>query len=205
MILARASHPPLHGLMPWSSPDAIRQRGAMFAGEFHVARRGRWPIPAAANLSGGVSTAGGGRRPAGGRPRNRSTAASGSTRPRAGMPNSMPPASSSDAEQSRLADALCRGRISPRRARSAGTARHSPKPCAPMRTITTDVVLVGLYDRIEVWSPVSWLAYLSGLKSGTKWRSGRFSICCNTTSMPIGSGPSRAHPRTDASTRWRHP
>jgi MraZ protein len=30
--------------------------------------------------------------------------------------------------------------------------------------ITTDVVLVGLYDRIEVWSPVSWLAYLSGLE-----------------------------------------
>jgi transcriptional regulator MraZ len=30
--------------------------------------------------------------------------------------------------------------------------------------ITTDVVLIGLYDRIEVWSPVSWLAYLSGLE-----------------------------------------
>lgn len=30
--------------------------------------------------------------------------------------------------------------------------------------ITTDVVLIGLYDRIEVWNPVSWLAYLSGLE-----------------------------------------
>jgi MraZ protein len=30
--------------------------------------------------------------------------------------------------------------------------------------ITTDVVLIGLYDRIEVWSPVCWLAYLSGLE-----------------------------------------
>ena len=30
--------------------------------------------------------------------------------------------------------------------------------------ITTEVVLVGLYDRIEIWSPVGWLTYLSGLE-----------------------------------------
>ena len=26
------------------------------------------------------------------------------------------------------------------------------------------MVLIGLYDRIELWSPVRWLAYLSGLE-----------------------------------------
>jgi MraZ protein len=30
--------------------------------------------------------------------------------------------------------------------------------------ITTEVVLVGLYDRIELWSPTRWDAYLSGLE-----------------------------------------
>ena len=39
-----------------------------------------------------------------------------------------------------------------------------PKALRTYAEITTDVVLVGLYDRIEVWSPVCWLAYLSGLE-----------------------------------------
>jgi MraZ protein len=39
-----------------------------------------------------------------------------------------------------------------------------PKALRTYAEITTDVVLVGLYDRIEVWSPVRWLAYLSGLE-----------------------------------------
>jgi MraZ protein len=39
-----------------------------------------------------------------------------------------------------------------------------PKALRTYAEITTDVVLIGLYDRIEVWSPVSWLAYLSGLE-----------------------------------------
>ena len=39
-----------------------------------------------------------------------------------------------------------------------------PKALRTYADITTDVVLIGLYDRIEVWSPVSWLAYLSGLE-----------------------------------------
>jgi MraZ protein len=39
-----------------------------------------------------------------------------------------------------------------------------PKALRAYAEITTDVVLVGLSDRIEVWSPVCWLAYLSGLE-----------------------------------------
>jgi MraZ protein len=39
-----------------------------------------------------------------------------------------------------------------------------PKALRIYAEIITDVVLVGLYDRIEVWSPVCWLAYLSGLE-----------------------------------------
>ena len=39
-----------------------------------------------------------------------------------------------------------------------------PKDLRNYADITTDVVLIGLYDRIEVWSPVRWLAYLSGLE-----------------------------------------
>ena len=39
-----------------------------------------------------------------------------------------------------------------------------PKTLRTYAEITTDVVLIGLYDRIEVWSPVCWLAYLSGLE-----------------------------------------
>jgi MraZ protein len=39
-----------------------------------------------------------------------------------------------------------------------------PKDLRSYADITTDVVLIGLYDRIEVWSPVSWLAYLSSLE-----------------------------------------
>ena len=30
--------------------------------------------------------------------------------------------------------------------------------------ITTEVVLIGLYDRIELWSPTRWEAYLSGFE-----------------------------------------
>jgi MraZ protein len=30
--------------------------------------------------------------------------------------------------------------------------------------ITTEVVLIGLYDRIELWSPTRWEAYLAGLE-----------------------------------------
>ena len=30
--------------------------------------------------------------------------------------------------------------------------------------ITTEVVLIGLYDRIEIWSPMRWESYLSGLE-----------------------------------------
>ena len=39
-----------------------------------------------------------------------------------------------------------------------------PKGLRTYEEITTDVVLIGLYDRIEVWSPVCWLAYLAGLE-----------------------------------------
>jgi MraZ protein len=39
-----------------------------------------------------------------------------------------------------------------------------PKALQIYAEITTDVVLIGLYDRIEVWNPVCWLAYLSGLE-----------------------------------------
>ena len=39
-----------------------------------------------------------------------------------------------------------------------------PKALRTYAEITTDVVLIGLYDRIEVWSPVCWLAYLAGLE-----------------------------------------
>jgi MraZ protein len=39
-----------------------------------------------------------------------------------------------------------------------------PKALRTYAEITTEVVLIGLYDRIEVWSPVRWLAYLSGLE-----------------------------------------
>jgi MraZ protein len=39
-----------------------------------------------------------------------------------------------------------------------------PKALLTYAEITTDVVLIGLYDRIEVWNPVCWLAYLSGLE-----------------------------------------
>jgi MraZ protein len=39
-----------------------------------------------------------------------------------------------------------------------------PKALRTYAEITTDVVLIGLYDRIEVWSPVCWLAYLSDLE-----------------------------------------
>ena len=62
-----------------------------------------------------------------------------------------------------------------------------PKALRTYAEITTDVVLIGLYDRIEVWSPVRWWPTYQGLKSGTKWTSGRFWICCNFRSMPICS------------------
>jgi MraZ protein len=39
-----------------------------------------------------------------------------------------------------------------------------PKDMCTYAEITTEVVLTGLYDRIEVWSPVCWLAYLAGLE-----------------------------------------
>jgi MraZ protein len=39
-----------------------------------------------------------------------------------------------------------------------------PKALLTYAEITTDVVLIGVYDRIEVWNPVCWLAYLSGLE-----------------------------------------
>jgi MraZ protein len=39
-----------------------------------------------------------------------------------------------------------------------------PKGLLTYAETTTQVVLIGLYDRIEVWSPVRWLAYLSGLE-----------------------------------------
>ncbi len=39
-----------------------------------------------------------------------------------------------------------------------------PKVLRTYAEITTEVVLISLYDRIEVWSPVRWLAYLSGLE-----------------------------------------
>lgn len=39
-----------------------------------------------------------------------------------------------------------------------------PKALRTYAEITTQVVLIGWYDRIEVWSPVRWLAYLSGLE-----------------------------------------
>jgi MraZ protein len=39
-----------------------------------------------------------------------------------------------------------------------------PKALRAYAEITTEVVLIGLYERIEVWSPVRWLAYLSDLE-----------------------------------------
>jgi MraZ protein len=39
-----------------------------------------------------------------------------------------------------------------------------PKALRTYAKITTEVVLVGLYDRIEVWSPGCWLAYVSSLE-----------------------------------------
>ena len=39
-----------------------------------------------------------------------------------------------------------------------------PKALRTYAEVTTEVVLIGLYDRIELWSPVCWLAYLSGLE-----------------------------------------
>jgi MraZ protein len=40
-----------------------------------------------------------------------------------------------------------------------------PKVLRTYAQITTEVVLVGLYDRIEVWSPTRWEAYLSDLEA----------------------------------------
>jgi division/cell wall cluster transcriptional repressor MraZ len=40
-----------------------------------------------------------------------------------------------------------------------------PKALRIYAQITTEVVLVGLYDRIEVWSPTRWEAYLSSLEA----------------------------------------
>ena len=39
-----------------------------------------------------------------------------------------------------------------------------PKALRTYAEITTQVVLIGWYDRIEMRSPVRWLAYLSGLE-----------------------------------------
>jgi MraZ protein len=39
-----------------------------------------------------------------------------------------------------------------------------PKALRTFAEITSNAVLIGLYDRIEVWSPVRWLAYLAGLE-----------------------------------------
>jgi MraZ protein len=40
-----------------------------------------------------------------------------------------------------------------------------PKALRSYAEITTDVVLIGMYDRIEVWGPARWEAYLSGLEA----------------------------------------
>jgi MraZ protein len=39
-----------------------------------------------------------------------------------------------------------------------------PKALRTLAEITSSAVLIGLYDRIEVWSPVRWLAYFAGLE-----------------------------------------
>jgi MraZ protein len=39
-----------------------------------------------------------------------------------------------------------------------------PKALRTFAEITSSAVFIGLYDRIEVWSPVRWLAYLAGLE-----------------------------------------
>jgi MraZ protein len=39
-----------------------------------------------------------------------------------------------------------------------------PKALRTYAEISIDVVLIGLYDRIELWSPARWDAYLSGLE-----------------------------------------
>jgi DNA-binding transcriptional regulator/RsmH inhibitor MraZ len=39
-----------------------------------------------------------------------------------------------------------------------------PKALRTFAEMTSIAVLIGLYDRIEVWSPVRQLAYLSGLE-----------------------------------------
>jgi MraZ protein len=39
-----------------------------------------------------------------------------------------------------------------------------PKPMREYAEITTEVILIGLYERIEVWSPARWEMYLSGLE-----------------------------------------
>jgi transcriptional regulator MraZ len=38
-----------------------------------------------------------------------------------------------------------------------------PKVLRTFAEMTRSAVLIGLYDRIDVWSPVRWLAYLAGL------------------------------------------
>jgi MraZ protein len=48
-----------------------------------------------------------------------------------------------------------------------------PEALLTYAKITTDVVLVGLYDRIEVWNPVCWLAYLAGLEERQETGLGR--------------------------------
>jgi DNA-binding transcriptional regulator/RsmH inhibitor MraZ len=39
-----------------------------------------------------------------------------------------------------------------------------PKALRTFAEISTHAVPIGLYDRIEVWSAVRWLVYLSGLE-----------------------------------------
>jgi DNA-binding transcriptional regulator/RsmH inhibitor MraZ len=39
-----------------------------------------------------------------------------------------------------------------------------PEALCTYAEISTEAVLIGLYDRIEVWSPARWETYLSGLE-----------------------------------------
>jgi MraZ protein len=39
-----------------------------------------------------------------------------------------------------------------------------PKALRTYAEMTTDVVLIGWYERIEIWSPTRWDAYFSGLE-----------------------------------------
>jgi MraZ protein len=168
VVFVPASHAPLHGLMRWSSPDVIVFRGTpcapehFIAGAFHAHAEASglfhlppvflaafpppedavgWQVVVLKSLD----------------PSLWLYQAQGWEAKLEATREQL------DAEQSRLlmhdvvaesvlAELDAQGRIA------------IPNALRTYAEITTEVVLIGLYDRIEVWSPVRWLAYLSGLE-----------------------------------------